>query len=447
MIDWAKYYNEKFKEICIKKTHIKNFSGLEEYSFIRSLEIRHSEIQGFLDIPDQMEHLESIVFKYNEIHAPLLLPQKLPEISAINLNSNNLKSLGKFPQQLDSIKAIILSENPISDLSPIPSHLPNLDLLYMKGCDLRSLDSLRSEMPKLEELDLSDNQLTSLPDWVGNLTRLKKLKLEKNQFKKFPECLLNLDPGCKVTFKKNPVESRDTMEQFSRQQKREFIKDEREVEALIALERQVDGFIHRDSYRANPGYDVEDGHVVWLGVDLRHGVDNVTKKIGEFTQLSFLRMGGGKTLPESIGNLKNLRVFKLTHGDQTELPARIGELENLKKLKLRADLHSLPESIGKLKNLEVLDICWNKLTTLPESIGNLTQLRKLKAEENEFDGPPASIYPLKQLEVLRLGHIRNWYDQAVMERVGNGTYHSRSKYLLRFLDYCEGLWKKRHHEK
>lgn len=53
----------------------------------------------------------------------------------------------------------------------------------------------------------------------------------------------------------------------------------------------------------------------------------------------------------------------------------------------------LPESIGDLTQLRTLKIDWGPLVSLPESIGNLTQLQKLDLGWNKLTtNNPSSSY-------------------------------------------------------
>ena len=83
-------------------------------------------------------------------------------------------------------------------------------------------------------------------------------------------------------------------------------------------------------------------------------------------------------LPESIGELKNLKVVTLSGNSIKNIPESILELDNLKELTLEAnDLEILPEIITRLTNLESLNLSYNPLRTLPDSFVNLINLKKL----------------------------------------------------------------------
>ncbi len=73
-----------------------------------------------------------------------------------------------------------------------------------------------------------------------------------------------------------------------------------------------------------------------------------------------------------------------------ELPDSIGEMTNLKMLLLsNNNLKSLPDSMGKLKNLEVLNLRGNEIKKLPTSFKNLDDsqggtLFRLSLDKDKF---------------------------------------------------------------
>jgi len=132
--------------------------------------------------------------------------------------------------------------------------------------------------------------------------------------------------------------------------------------------------------------------------------------------LSFMRL---TTLPESIGNLTNLKTLEVQKNQLTTLPDSIGNLTNLKELYVYDNkLTTLPESIGNLTNLEKLDVYDNLLTTLPDSIGNLTNLERLDVRWNQLTTLPDSIGNLTNLKELNVhsNQLTNLHDS-----IGNLT--------------------------
>jgi hypothetical protein len=112
---------------------------------------------------------------------------------------------------------------------------------------------------------------------------------------------------------------------------------------------------------------------------------------------------GLSALPESIGNLQNLKWLGLNENDLHRLPESIGNLQNLEWLHLGYNkLSILPESIGNLQNLEWLYLGNNNLSSLPESIVNLQNLEELNLGNNKLNSLPESIGNLQNLEELNL---------------------------------------------
>jgi internalin A len=129
------------------------------------------------------------------------------------------------------------------------------------------------------------------------------------------------------------------------------------------------------------------------------------ESIGNLTQLRTLDLSYNKLteLPEFIGNLTRLRTLSLGGNQLTELPGSIGNLTQLRTLSLYwSPLGKLPEFIGKLTQLQILDLSGNQLTKLPEFIGKLTQLKILDLSYNQLTKLPEFIGNLTQLQILNL---------------------------------------------
>ncbi|XXG59209.1 hypothetical protein AAC387_Pa04g1330 [Persea americana] len=111
-------------------------------------------------------------------------------------------------------------------------------------------------------------------------------------------------------------------------------------------------------------------------------------------------------LPKSTTRLYNLQTLILTQCQKlVEVPESIGDLLQLRYLKLSGqDIVRLPKSTTRLYNLQslMLDECW-KLVELPNDLSNLVNLRHLRLNIlNEFRvSIPPRIGTLKGLQTLR----------------------------------------------
>ena len=95
------------------------------------------------------------------------------------------------------------------------------------------------------------------------------------------------------------------------------------------------------------------------------------------------------TLPDSFGQLENLRILQADSVQLTALPDSFGSLRRLETLHLAHNkIAVLPESFGHLVNLQTLEMTGNAVTTLPDSFGNLTRLETLHLKFNGLTALP-----------------------------------------------------------
>jgi Leucine-rich repeat (LRR) protein len=135
--------------------------------------------------------------------------------------------------------------------------------------------------------------------------------------------------------------------------------------------------------------------------------------IEELQSLTKLKLGlincNIKTLPNCIGNLKNLAEFELFHSDIEKMDC-IGNLQSLTKLILRNNgaMKTLPDSIGNLQSLTELSLQEGKnMKNIPDSIGNLKNLTKLSLYQTAIEELPDSIGDLQSLTEFSLRDNKN----------------------------------------
>jgi internalin A len=111
------------------------------------------------------------------------------------------------------------------------------------------------------------------------------------------------------------------------------------------------------------------------------------------------------TLPESLGQLSQLKNLYLGVNQLTVLPEWLGQLSKLESLFLNINqLTALPKSLSRLSQLHTLNLSSNQLAALPEGVGQLTQLRIVALDNNHLTNLPKSLCKLSRLHNLSLSN-------------------------------------------
>jgi Leucine-rich repeat (LRR) protein len=100
-------------------------------------------------------------------------------------------------------------------------------------------------------------------------------------------------------------------------------------------------------------------------------------------------------LPESIGNLDDLRALYLEWNNLSILPESFYQLTNLMSLYISNNqIEEIGEGIGNLNNLYFLDLGYNQIPSIPDSFCNLENLTYWWMFNNELDQLPDCICSL-----------------------------------------------------
>ncbi|XP_043849654.1 leucine-rich repeat and calponin homology domain-containing protein 1 [Dromiciops gliroides] len=101
-----------------------------------------------------------------------------------------------------------------------------------------------------------------------------------------------------------------------------------------------------------------------------------------------------KVIPEAIVNLQMLTYLNLSRNQLSSLPACLCGLPLKVLIASNNKLGSLPEEIGQLKQLMELDVSCNEITVLPQQIGQLKSLRELNIRRNYLKVLPPELVDL-----------------------------------------------------
>lgn len=176
-----------------------------------------------------------------------------------------------------------------------------------------------------------------------------------------------------------------------------------------------------------------------LEISCLENLEDLPKEIGNLTKLKKIIIDNGNGcqmnifIPESIGNLINLKVLRLYGAldprgigsdkfDSTShiktLPGTIEKLENLEELDLgRNGITTIPSQIASLKKLKRLSLDYNNIHELPEFIGTLKNLKELSICSNGGVKLPKSLSNLNRVKVFMGNNYLNLKDQKKLRNL------------------------------
>ena len=141
------------------------------------------------------------------------------------------------------------------------------------------------------------------------------------------------------------------------------------------------------------GVSVIDNKVTGISLLFNNIQGTIPNSIGDLTNLRILELAFNKlkgAIPTSIGNLTKLEVLSFNGNFLNgSIPASLGNLSEIKELHLSSNLLTgvMPTSLASLENLEVLNVFDNNLSgVLPSELAKHRNLRELVIAENDFQG-------------------------------------------------------------
>uniref|UniRef100_A0A8C6RK84 Leucine-rich repeats and calponin homology (CH) domain containing 1 n=1 Tax=Nannospalax galili TaxID=1026970 RepID=A0A8C6RK84_NANGA len=144
---------------------------------------------------------------------------------------------------------------------------------------------------------------------------------------------------------------------------------------------------------AAPGHDLSDT----VQADLsKNRLVEVPMELCHFVSLEILNLYHNciRVIPEAIANLQVLTYLNLSRNQLSTLPACLCGLPLKVLIASNNKLGSLPEEIGQLRQLMELDVSCNEITALPQQIGQLKSLRELNVRRNYLKVLPPELVDL-----------------------------------------------------
>jgi len=190
--------------------------------------------------------------------------------------------------------------------------------------------------------------------------------------------------------------------------------------ALVAFYNSTGGpnWTHNSHWLTGPvsswyGVTVEGGRVVELSLYLNNLNGTIPMEVGNLTQIKKFKLGHDKGLsgeiPESIINLSQLEVFVICNCSiYGTITNKICNCSSLSSLQLWENnlTGPIPPEIGNLNSLKFLNLYDNQLTgTIPPGLGNCTNLIELHLNNNNLSGGlPAEIASINGLNSFNVSN-------------------------------------------
>ncbi|EMP36740.1 Leucine-rich repeat and calponin like proteiny domain-containing protein 1 [Chelonia mydas] len=140
----------------------------------------------------------------------------------------------------------------------------------------------------------------------------------------------------------------------------------------------------------------EDSFVITVSHLSKNRLTDVPMELCHFVSLETLNLYHNciKIIPDAIVNLQMLTYLNLSRNQLSSLPACLCGLPLKVLIASNNKLGSLPEEIGQLKQLMELDVSCNEITALPQQIGQLKSLRELNIRRNYLKVLPQELVEL-----------------------------------------------------
>lgn len=316
------------------------------------------------------------------------IPQSLrysTSLTHLDLSNNRIPDLSHIAlDQVAQLRSLRVQNNRLTELPSYFGRLTALKHLSISNNRFEVFPSIICEIAGLTDLDISFNSIGSLPANLGDLKQLESLILVGNSIEKLPSGIVKLSSLRKIDVRRNLLQ---------------------DVSALFQLETLGEAQCEHNSIKA---FDATFGPNL-RSLNLGHNpMSKLILGTSARSQLVSLDLSAANLsrLDETlVSQLSSLYDLILDRNQFVSLPDSLGELHELRLLSVTNNhLAALPDSIGKLTNLRRLLVHNNNLKSLPNSIWNCGSLTSINASSNLlefFPLPPLSSDPPRTAPIAK----------------------------------------------
>ncbi len=323
------------------------------------------------------------------LEIPLDFIQSCTSLRELRLSGMAMKKVPQSVRHCTTLHRLDLSCNRITDLDDagledipglrtlklqnngmerLPWHFPRLRSLRelnISNNKFRQLPEVVCKIPSLIDLDISFNMISDLPEEIGNLEALEKLVMVGNHVARLPVRFGSLTSLRSLDCRRNNILNLSTACLLP------------QVENVLADHNLV----HALELSFGPSLlslDVSNNDITQL--TLLPGPDCRQFSL-KCLDLSHAKLSSLDDL--ALSCLITLHTLRVDHNSIRALPDSIGELVQLRHLSCSNNqLYALPSAIGKLQKLEKLDAHNNSINELPKTIWQCASLCIINVTSN-----------------------------------------------------------------
>ncbi|XP_039155780.1 disease resistance protein RPV1-like [Eucalyptus grandis] len=284
-------------------------------------------------------------------------------VRALSLGISHDLTPEELAPRAKKLKIIDLTRCKMLTKTPDFSEFGKLKKLILADCvNLSAIDSSIGKLKLLSTLNIAGcDSLEGLPKEIGSLECLMEIIMPSSSEPfKFPKTLGNL---------------------------RSLMKFEiRSHEGISQLPHSIGRLTNLT-------------HLLLIGCKYLHELLDIIEELESLVELD-LRESGIYVLPNSIGNMKRLKIMRLACTKIQMIPCALGGVETLEVLDASfcwSLKHAIPWEMWSLTRLKILDLEWSPIPTVPPRINGFSSLQTLKIGSNQLSQLPELPSSLKYL--------------------------------------------------
>ncbi|CAO1612961.1 unnamed protein product [Parajaminaea phylloscopi] len=325
------------------------------------------------------------------------IPQSLRHSKALthlDLSNNRIPDLNHITlDQIPQLKSLKLQNNRLTELPPSLAKLLSLKQLNVSNNRFDTFPPFVCELLSLTDLDISFNAIGVLPDQIAQLKSLESLILVGNSVERLPTCMEDLVSLRKIDLRRNLLQDVTSLFRIASlgeaQCEHNSIKS---FSATLGANLRSINLGHNPLSKLSIGSFAAASQLVCLNLSAANLCKLDEVLLAQLPSLYDLILDNNQfvVLPDSIGDLRELRLLSCTNNHLAALPDSLGKLVNLRRLLVHNNnLSSLPKSIWHCQNLTSINASSNLLESFP-----LPELSDALIRTGDTRPSPASNYLL-----------------------------------------------------